>query len=140
MEPINLIFDETNEYNEIAKRYILNNMRDYLQCFITIMAYNLMWTQDGELKILNLTDDRLDHLRIIHKNHIDEWLNGYLKWYSNSVEEQETEGNGYVYNGWIGFHIDMFPLRTFVGYKHPTPSILGQSVVNSSIDDNRCLQ
>ena len=34
----------------------------------------------------------------------------------------------------------MFPLLTFVGYKRPTPSILGQSVVNPNIEDNRCLQ
>ena len=32
------------------------------------------------------------------------------------------------------------PLRTFVGYKHHTPSILGQTVANPNIDDNRCLQ
>ena len=56
------------------------------------------------------------------------------------MEEQETEGSGYVYNGWIGFHIEMFPLWIFVGYKHPTPSILGQSIVNPNIDYNRCLQ
>ena len=34
----------------------------------------------------------------------------------------------------------MFPLRTFVGYKHHTPSIIGQTAVNPNIDDNRCLQ
>ena len=34
----------------------------------------------------------------------------------------------------------MFPLRTFVGYKHLIPSILEQSVVNPNIDYNRCLQ
>ena len=34
----------------------------------------------------------------------------------------------------------MFPLRTFVGYKHHTPLILGRTVVNPNIDDNRCLQ
>ena len=104
------------------------------------MAYNLMWTQDREPKILNLTDDRLGHLRIIHKDHIDDWVNGCLKWYRNAMEEQEIEGSGFVYNGWIGFHIQMFPLRTFVGYKHPTHSILGQSVVNPNIDYNQCLQ
>ena len=99
-----------------------------------------MWTQDGELKILNLTDDRLGHLHIINKDHIDDWVNGYLKWYRNAVEEQETEGSGFVYNGWIGFHIEMFTLRTFVGYKHPAPPIIGQSVVNPNIEDNWCLQ
>ena len=130
----------SEEFNEVTKKYILNGMREYNQCFITIMAYNFMWTQDGKLKILNLPDDRLGHLRIIHKNHIDDWVNGYLKWHINAVEEQETEGSGYVYNGWIGFHVEMFPLWTFVGYKHHTPSILGQSVVNPNIDFNRCLQ
>ena len=127
VEPLNLMIDEIGEFNEVAKKYILNGMRDYPQCFFTIMAYNLMWTQDGELKILNLTDDRLGHLRIIHKDRIDNWLHDYLKWYRNAVEDQETEGSGNVYNGWIGFHIEMFPLRSFVGYKHP---IHLQSLVN----------
>ena len=89
VEPLNLLMDETDEFNEVAKKYILNEMRDYPQCFITILAYNLMVGCGNELKILNLTDDRLDHLRILQKEHIDVWLNGYRKWYSNGVEEQE---------------------------------------------------
>ena len=56
------------------------------------------------------------------------------------MEEQETEGSGLVYAGWIGFHIEMFPLRTYVGYKHPTPFVIGRTVLNPNIDDNRCLQ
>ena len=44
------------------------------------------------------------------------------------------------YHGWIGFHVEMFPLRSFVGYKHHTPLILGHTMVNPNIDDNRCLQ
>ena len=72
MEPINLMFDETDEFIEVAKKYILNGMRYYSQCFITIMAYNLMWIHAGKLKILNLTNDRLGHFRIIHKDHIDD--------------------------------------------------------------------
>ena len=140
VEPINSMIDETGEFSEVAKKHILNGLRDYPQCFITIMAYNLMWTQDGEVKILNLIDDRLGHLRIIHEDRIDEWLEDYLKWYRNAVEEQETEESGFVYRGWIGFRVEMFPLRTFVGYKHHTPLILGCTVVNPNIEDNRCLQ
>ena len=140
VEPINLIFDETDEFNEIVKNFIIKGMREYSQCFITIMAYNLMWTHPGEAKILNLTDDRLGHLRIVRRERIDEWIEDYRKWYRNAVEEQETEGSGFVYIGWIGFHVEMFPLRTFVGYKHHTPSIIGQTAVNPNIDDNRCLQ
>ena len=56
------------------------------------------------------------------------------------MEEQETEGSGFVYAGWIGFHVEMFPLRTYVGYKHPTPFVIGRTVLNPNIDDNRCLQ
>ena len=99
-----------------------------------------MWTHDGDPKILNLTDDRLGHLRIVHDDRIDEWIEEYLKWYRNDVEEQETEGSGFVYAGWIGFHIEMFPLRTFIGHKHPTPFVIGRTVQNPNIDDNRCLQ
>ena len=85
VEPLNIVFDESEEFNEIAKKYILNGMRDYSQCFITIMAYNLMWTQNEELKILNLTDDRLGHLRIVHRDRIEEWIDDYLRWYRNAV-------------------------------------------------------
>ena len=72
VEPINLVFDESEEFNKIVKKYILNGMREYNQCFITIMAYNLMWTHAGEAKILNLTDDRLGHLRIVRRERINE--------------------------------------------------------------------
>ena len=140
VEPINLIFDETDEFNEVLKNFIIKGMREHNQCFITIMGYNLMWTHAGEAKILNLTDDRLGHLRIVRRDRIDEWIEDYRKWYRNAVEEQETEGSGFVYAGWIGFHIEMFPLRTFVGHKHPTPFVIGRTVLNPNIDDNRCLQ
>ena len=140
VEPINLVFDETDEFNEIVKNFIIKGMREYNQCFITIMTYILMWTHASEAKILNLTDDRLGHLRIIHKDRIDDWLEDYLKWYRNAVEEQKTEGSVFFYRGWIGFHVEMIPLRTFVGYKHHTPLIHGRTVVNPNIEDNRCLQ
>ena len=140
VEPINLVFDETDEFNEVVKKFIIKGMREYNQCFVTIMAYNLMWTHAGDPKILNLTDDRLGHLHIVRRERIDEWIEDYLKWYRNGVEEQETEGSGFVYHGWIGFHIEMFPLRSFVGYRHPTPFVIGRTVLNPNIDDNRCLQ
>ena len=34
----------------------------------------------------------------------------------------------------------MFPLRTYVSFRHPTPLILGRTVVNPNMDDSRCLQ
>ena len=141
--PLNLILNERHkeEFKKIAKKYITKAMRHYPQCYTEIMAYNLMKAlQNSELKPLSLTDKRLGYFHIVRKDYIDEWLDDYLKWYSNAVEEQETEGSGFVYLGWIGFHIDMAPLRSAIGYKHPTPSVLGRTVINTNIDDNRCLQ
>ena len=34
----------------------------------------------------------------------------------------------------------MFPLRTFIGHKHPTPFVIRRTVINPNIDGNRCLQ
>ena len=79
VEPINLILDETDEFIEVAKKYILNGMREYNQCFITIMTYNLMWIHAGEPKILNLTDDRLGHPHIVHRDRMDEWIEKYFR-------------------------------------------------------------
>ena len=63
-----------------------------------------------------------------------------MKWYRNAVEEQETEGSGFDYIGWIGFHVEMFPLCAFVDYKLHTPFVIERTVQNPNIDDNRCLQ
>ena len=43
MEPLNLMMNDKHrdKLKDVAKKYILNGMRDYPQCFITIMAYNL---------------------------------------------------------------------------------------------------
>ena len=99
-----------------------------------------MWTHAGEAKILNHTNDRLGHSHIIRRERNDEWLEDYLKWYRNAMEEQEIEGSGFEYCNWIGFHVEMFPLRSFVGYKHHTPFIIGRTVITPNINDNRCLQ
>ena len=72
VESINLMMDKTGEFNEIVKKFIMTGIREYSQCFVTIMAYNLMLTHDGEPKILNLTDDRLGHFRIVRRDRIDE--------------------------------------------------------------------
>ena len=68
VKPINLVFEKSSEFNEVVKKYIMTGMREYNQCFVTIMAYNLMLTHDGDPKILNLTDDRLGHLRIVRRS------------------------------------------------------------------------
>ena len=68
------------------------------------------------------------------------WLVEWLPEMVQKCRRGTRDGRKWLCLQWIGFHIEMFPLWTFVGYKHPTPSILGQSVVNPNIDDNRYLQ
>ena len=52
VEPINLIFDESSEFNEVVKNFIIKCMREYNQCFVTIMAYYLMLLK----KLLDISD------------------------------------------------------------------------------------
>ena len=54
VEPINSMMNEMDQFNEVAKKYILNGICDYPQCLITIMAYNLMWTHAWECILLLL--------------------------------------------------------------------------------------
>ena len=42
VELLNLMISESDEFNEVAKKYISNGMCDYPQCFIIIMEYNFM--------------------------------------------------------------------------------------------------
>ena len=44
VEPLQLLVNEKNkdEFKEVAKKYIMNGLRDYAQCFVMIMVYNLM--------------------------------------------------------------------------------------------------
>ena len=35
VEPINLVFDESSEFNKVVKNFILNGRREHNQCFIT---------------------------------------------------------------------------------------------------------
>lgn len=67
-----------------------------------------------ELKILNLIDDRLIHLRILRKNQLNEWFNDSLKWFNDAIKQQETDASGCVYIGWISVHTEMFTLCIFI--------------------------
>ena len=107
--PINLVFDETNEFNEVVKKYILNGMREYNQCFITMLVYIHMWTHDGDPKILNLTDDRLGHLRIVRRNSIDEFIDGTsdgtgTPWKSKRRKEVDSYTKVGSVSTWRCFH------------------------------------
>ena len=60
VEPINLIFDETDEFNGVLKNFNIKGMREYKQCFCHQhgVPTSCGHTWRGKPKILNLTDDR----------------------------------------------------------------------------------
>ena len=62
MNLLNLIIHTT--ITKFMKRHITNSMRDYSQCFMTIIAYNLIKKNSNELKNLSRTNDRIGHLHI----------------------------------------------------------------------------
>ena len=132
--------EDNAKFRRILKSYILKGMHEYSQCFTTIIAYNLMAFSDGEETTYNLTDDRVGNLRVIHKKHVDNWIDEYLQWYAEAMAEKELEGRGSRYIGWIGVHIEMFPLRTFIGAPIFRPRIFGNTVSNPAVDDIKCLQ
>ena len=110
-------------------------MKSWMGCIIIPVLHDiLITTLFNELKIIESWEERLGHFWMVQKDHIDEWLKNHLKWYINTVEQQETESSGLISMVWIGFHLEIFQLHTLVGHKHSTPSILGHSVVNQNID------
>ena len=49
---------------KFIKRHITNSIHDNSQCFMTIIAYNLIIKNNNELKNLSRTNDRIGHLHI----------------------------------------------------------------------------
>ena len=63
MNLLNLIIHTT--ITKFMKRHITNSICDYSQCFMTIIAYNLIIKKNNnELKNLSRTNDRIGHLHI----------------------------------------------------------------------------
>ena len=58
----NLIIHTT--ITKLMKRHITNSICDYSQCFMTIIAYNLIMKNSNELKNLSRTNNRIGHLHI----------------------------------------------------------------------------
>lgn len=78
---MNLMIDgkDNVEFNEIIKVYNTKGMEKCFQYFVITMTYNLITSHSEELKIIDLADDQLEHLHHVQKEHVEEWLNNYLK-------------------------------------------------------------
>ena len=70
-------------------------------------------THDGESP-RSSTSPMIDrvHLCIVRRERIDEWIEEYLKWYKKKCCGGTGDRGEAVLStlGWIGFHIEMFPL------------------------------
>ena len=140
--PLNLLLfeDDRMKFMEHVVPLIQKGIHNHVQCFVSVQSYNLLFSTHGDRWIVKLDDNRFGPCRVILNGMEEEWLKEYVVWYSDAVSEQELDETGSIYIGWIGLHMEMIPLRVFVGSPIATPTFLGHSVVNPRFNDNKCLQ
>lgn len=115
----------------------------YLIDLGTIDSFTKIGDNDDDVtirEVMYLRDGRAPHEKVLIKGHEREWCEKFLKEYQNMIEALEMRGSGWIYEGNLGVSLVMIPLKVCVGAAIKTPAILGYSVLNACIDDNRCLQ
>ena len=115
--PIYLVLDESEEFNEGVKKYILNGMREYnFLPEVPRFASSLMIDWDTSASF-------------------DDWLDRGLPEMVQKCCGRRT-GDG---REWVRVPCGEVPSTpTFVGSKHPTPSILGQWSTRISMTTGAC--
>lgn len=134
-----------DQFCDTVVKYIIKGEKEgypqYLidfKCIVQMSHYH-----EGERMIDTrmINDNRPAHERIVTVGHEKEWIAKYLiSVYQREIESMEQEQSGWIYDGNIGFSFTMIPLKVNIGAGIKTPTILGTSVINPCIDDNRCLQ
>lgn len=96
---------------------------------------------DSEHIMVKGVDGRVPYLRVVTKEHELEWCEEFIRTtYQDYIESEELKGSGWRYVGNMGFSFSIIPLTKFIGAGIPTPTILGYTVLNACINDNKCLQ
>lgn len=135
-------------YTKIAE-YIQQCETDAPQYYMCLAMYDNYYkyetNSEGKKErqdiIFKNFDNRLPYERVVTKNHELEWSEAYIRNdYLISIELPDLEGSGWIYGGNMGFSFSIIPLTKFIGAGIPTPSILGYTVLNACINDNKCLQ
>ena len=123
--------------------YLKKGETDVPQYLISLSTYDLFSVPNNseDKAMMFLTDKRPGNKRVMTKGREKEWCMEFLLHeYQNLIEDLQMKGSGWVYAGNMGFEIVMIPLKVFVGAAIKTPTIIGETVVNACIDDNRCFQ
>lgn len=129
------------DFCSILVEYMKSGQTDAPQYIVYLSTLDLFSSIDGEREIMMLKDARAPNKRVLIKGHEKEWgMTFLLGEYQRLIEEMEAKGSGWIYEGNMGFSLVMCPLKVCVGAAIHTPLILGKTVVNACIDDNRCLQ
>lgn len=134
-----------DQFCDTVVKYIKNGQKDgypqYLIDFKCIVQMSHFSNGERMIDTRMINDNRPAHDRIVTVGHEKEWIVKYLiSVYQMVIEALELEGSGWVYDGNIGFSFTMIPLKVNVGAGIKTPTILGLTVINPCIDDNKCLQ
>lgn len=116
----------------------------YYVCITTLDDFYQSAVRAGEEVehiMIKGNDSRVPYLKVVTKGHEIEWSEEFLRTeYQYYIETTQMRGSGWIYGGNLSFSFSIIPLTKFIGASIPTPTILGYSVLNACIDDNKCLQ
>lgn len=135
-------------YTKIAE-YIQQCETDAPQYYVCLAMYDNYYkyitNEQGKKERVDMIyknfDTRVPYERVVTKEHELEWSEDYIRnEYQLNAEVPDLEGSGWIYGGNMGFSFSIIPLTKFIGAGIPTPAILGYTVLNACINDNKCLQ
>ena len=124
------------EFKEIMKKYIMNGMCDYLQCFVTIMAYNVMIMHNNELKII--WQSNWTSLYCMKESNW--WMVKWLYEMEYQYNRESIEWMKRIHLQWM----DWYSYRNVsFSYTHWSQTFYTLNtcyrIANPSIDDDKCL-
>ncbi len=127
---------------KFIKNGLIKGTYNYL---VEICLSEAYFNASNELILMYTKDDRLPSERILNvydreDEMIEMFVNRYLDHYFQDKKDEEVGPSGLKLVGIVGGQVRLLPLKCFVGRAIETPTILGHTILNPCIDDNKCLQ
>ena len=139
-----------NNFKDVSSRlckFIKNGLIDgRYNYLVSICLSEAFFNANNELVLMYTKDDRIPSERILNVfDKVDEMIEMFVQRYWNHTfqhkEDEEVQGpSGLKLVGIVGGQVRLLPLKCFVGRSIETPTILGHTILNPCIDDNKCLQ
>ena len=138
--------DDLRKVSSRVCKFIKNDLIDgRYNYLVSICLSEAYFNANNELILMYTKDNRLPSERVLNVyDKVDEmiemFVNRYLEHYFQDKKDEEVGPSGLKLLGIVGGQIRLLPLKCFVGRSIETPTILGRTIANPCIDDNKCLQ